>query len=178
MISMALFSAFVVMLPNVSFFFGVPARWLLLLLMGFSSLQLLAEHQWISMLQLLTLSLAAIFFMKKSGYREPLYFFSSQGTSNIKKPFFPKPINLPRPKTEGGDCRFTGSTIVASIPPENLQKKKNTESSSQNKETFSMIHIDQLLDKINQTGFDSLTNEEKEKLEAARLALLKRDKEV
>jgi hypothetical protein len=40
-----------------------------------------------------------------------------------------------------------------------------------------MIHVDQLLDKINATGLSSLTDQEKEKLEAARLALLQRDQE-
>ncbi len=179
MVGMALFAAFVAMVPSASFFFGVAARWMLLLLLGLSLLQLLAEHQWISMVQLLTLATAAVFFMKKHGYREPLYFFSSNEIGKIMKTSLFKPVTLPPPKIEEGDYRFTGSTLVASRPNETLQHSTNTPPSFQQekKKGISMIHIDQLLDKINETGFDSLTDQEKEKLEAARLALLKRDQQ-
>lgn len=177
MVNMGLFAACVTMVPNASFFFGIAARWMLLLLLGLSSLQLLAERQWLSIIELLTLSLAAIFFMKKKGYREPLYFFSDFGIEKIMQSSFSKPVTLPSPKMEEGDCRFTGSTVIASMPPKSLKKraKATTPFQQESKKSNSMIYVDQLLDKINATGFNSLTEQEKEKLEEARLALLERD---
>jgi len=130
------------------------------------------------MVQLLTLSMAAIFFMKKNGYREPLYFFSSSKLETLIKQSLSRPITLPPPKIEEGDYHFTGSTFVASMPEENFKKSANALPAveQETKENFSMIYVDQLLDKINATGLNSLTEQEKEKLEAARMALLERDR--
>ena len=181
MVGMGLFAAFVTMVPNASFFFGIAARWMLLLLLGLSSLQLLAEHQWISMIQLLTLSVAAVFFMKKRGYQEALYFFSVNGLENAIKRSLSKPVVLPPPERPEGDRRFMGSTLVASLPTESLNPSTASLAPAFQKKTKKsspMIHVDQLLDKINATGLSSLTDQEKEKLEAARLALLERDREV
>jgi hypothetical protein len=177
MISMALFAAFVAMYPSASFFFGIAARWMLLLLLGLSSLQLLAEHQWISMLQLLALSITAVFFMKWKGYQEALYFFST--TDHTIKELVAKPVKLPPPETQREDRYFAGSTFLTSLSTENPNKSAPSLLPSfqqETKKSVSMIHIDQLLDKINATGLSSLTHQEKERLEAARLALLERDK--
>lgn len=180
MVGMALFAAFVTMLPSASFFFGIAARWMLLLLLGLSSLQLLAAHEWISMVQLLSLSLAAVFFMKGRGYQEALYFFPSNELERLMKRSLSKPVTLPPPERQEGDRRFTGSTLIASLPTESLRQSKASLASTFQQETkknSSMLHVDQLLDKINATGLSSLTDQEKEKLEAARLALLQRDRE-
>jgi len=177
MVSLALFAAFVAMVPSAPFFFGIAARWMLLLLLGLSALQLLAERQWISMLQLLTLAAAAVFFMKKKGFQEKLYFFSSNELANLMKQSLSKPVTLPPPEMQAGDRHFTGSTLIASLPTKGLKKSKSSLPSLQQetKDNLSMIHVDQLLDKISETGISSLTAQEKEKLEAARVALLKRD---
>ncbi len=180
MISMALFAAFAAMVPSAPFFFGIAARWMLLLLIGISELQLLAEKQWLSMIQLCCLSGAAIFYMKKSGYREPLYFFSSDQLKKLMKPVLPKPMALPLPTTAKEDHRFTGSTIVATMPTADKKRVADVPLSRlqvENKKNISMLHVDQLLDKINATGLNSLTEQEKAKLEAARAALLERDQE-
>lgn len=176
MISMGLFAAFTAIYPGATFFFGIPARWMLLLLLGFSGLQLLAEHQWMLMGQLVILSCVAVFWMKKEGYREALYFFSSMKLGGFKG--YKKPAVLPPPEMHEGDRHFTGSTVVASLPVEDAVVSKNRvtpEHEKENKREISMTYVDQLLDKINRTGLSSLTAQEKEKLEAARLALLKRD---
>ena len=181
MLGMALFAAFVTMVPTVSFFFGIAARWMLLLLLGLSSLQLLADRQWISIAQLLLLSLAAVFFMKSKGYQEALYFFSSKDLESMIKRSLSKPVALPPPERLEGDRHFMGSTLVASMPAQSLNSPKASITPAFQKETknkSSMIHVDQLLDKINATGLSSLTDQEKEKLEAARLALLERDKKL
>lgn len=178
MAGMALFAAFVTMMPSLSLFFGVAARWMLLLLLGLSALQLLAEHQWVAMGQLLLLSLAAVFYMKGRGYREALYFFSSNELEKVIKAALSKPVTLPPPARQAEEHRFTGSTLVASLPAESLKEPKAFPISPlqrEAKKNNAMIHVDRLLDKINATGLSSLTDEEKEKLEAARLALLERD---
>ena len=180
MVGMGLFAAFVTMYPSASFFFGIAARWMLLLLLGLSSLQLLAEHQWISMVELLSLSVATIFFMKWRGYQEVLYFFPSSELENIVKRSLSKPVTLPPPQRQEGDRRFMGSTLIASLPTESLNPSTaslDPAFQQKTKKSSSMIHVDQLLDKINATGLSSLTDQEKEKLEAARLALLQRDQE-
>ncbi len=181
MVGMALFAAFVTMVPTVSFFFGIAARWMLLLLLGLSSLQLIAEHQWISMVQLLALSVAAVFFMKGRGYQEALYFFPSSELENTVKRSLSKPVTLSPPERQDGDRHFMGSTLVASMPTESLTPSTAPLTPALQQESKKksgvMIHVDQLLDKINATGLSSLTDQEKEKLEAARLALLQRDQQ-
>lgn len=180
MVSMALFAAFATMVPSAPFFFGIAARWMLLLLLGLSSLQLLAEHQWISIVQLLMLSAAAVFFIKKKGFHEALYFFSSTKLETLVKQSLSRPVTLPPPKVEEKDYRFTGSTVVASMPTDGLKNSRNGLPAvrQETKKSFSMINVDQLLDKINETGFSSLTDQEKEKLEEARAALLERDQKA
>lgn len=175
MASLALFAAFVAMVPSGLFFFGIAARWMLFLLLGLSALQLLAEHQWTSMVQLLVLSAAAVFFMKKQGYSEPLYFFSSKGLVN---PSMSKPVVLPPPKAQASIPPFAGPKVLASFSVEGAQKAVETFSAApvqKKKKNSPILHVDQLLDKINATGMESLTGEEKERLEAARMALLERD---
>jgi membrane associated rhomboid family serine protease len=181
MVNMGLLAAFVTMYPSASFFFGIAARWILLLLLGLSSLQLLAEHQWISMTQLLTLSLAAILFIKSKGYRERLYFFSSKALEKPTNRSISKPITLPPPEQASSDHYFTGSAMIASLPRKSLKKSSASLAPAlrqQTKKSSSTIDLDQLLDKISATGLSSLTDREREALEAGRLDLLKRDRTV
>ena len=182
-VNFAIFAAFVTMHPRAPFFFGFAARWMLVALLALSSLQLLADHQWWAMIQFVVVSASSILFMKWRGYREALFTLPISPLSNLVPRAMPEPAAITASRNERQDHRFTASTLVTSFASPNAAPKKEQAqqakiASEPTSQASMMVTIDQLLDKISQTGMTSLTDQEKAKLEEARMALLKRDRVV
>lgn len=175
-VNFAIFAAFVAMYPGLPFLFGVPARWMLLAFMTLSSLQFLEAKQLTPMMIFLAESLGAIIFIIGQGYREllPADSFSFLST------FLQRIISLRKIKKEAPSTRSTSSSLIGSCSTTTSFVPVFTAQPAPIKTAppadVVMINIDALLEKISQTGMESLTAQEKEQLEKASNALLERDR--
>lgn len=163
----AIFAAFVALCPDIPFFFALRARSLLLILLAVTSLQLVEGHHFASLLLFLSASLAALLFMHWRGFPS---FFSSAKAHPVTE-LLKKMTSLKKEAPPTNSTLLASASISTSILPFVSPKTPKKKSAPPKKK----IDIDALLEKINQTGIASLTEQEKEKLEEARVALLKRD---
>ncbi len=177
-VGFAIFAAFVALYPDMPFLFNIRARWMLLALLAISSLQLLEAHQFAAATLFLSESVAALLFMIWRGHRG----FFSNSTSNatvefLKKMMTPpaKKTAIPKNSTLLGSASITTSIVTAPAGRASFSKRKMA-SSAPSFPKKKEINIDALLEKISQTGMASLTEEEKQSLEKARVALLERDR--
>jgi len=177
-VNFAVFAAFVTMYPGVQFLFGITARWMLLAFLVLSSLQLMEGQQFASTLLFLAESLAAILFMKWNGYHELIAKFSLPSFRELLQKMAPRRA----PKTGAVTSSSTSSRVMdtcststsfITVPKATAEAPKKTKPSTS---PIKNVNIDDLLEKISKTGMASLSDQEKEQLEAARMALLKRDK--
>lgn len=174
-VNFAIFAAFVAIVPGAQFFFGLAARWMLLILLALSSLQLLAGHQFSAMLLFITESVGAVLFMKWRGFHELFWGLPSFSLFKIMKrtkaPSSPVKSSLNRSILTTPTPLTTNASVSKSTP-----SPKAVLSKSVKKVQTEAIDIDLLLEKIGHAGIASLTLEEKEQLEKARTALLQRDR--
>lgn len=177
-INFAIFTSFVALHPEVRFFFGLTGRWMLAIFVGLTSLQLIQEHALTELVLFLGESLAVILFMKAQGYSDliPVLrkasfpFFLKRSVSSHSAPT--SSLKSSPPKTEEVPSTLGSSTTTSFIP---VFSKPNSLPKSKESRRPKTINIDALLDKISQTGMESLTEKEKEQLTNASTALLKRD---
>jgi membrane associated rhomboid family serine protease len=146
-VNFALFIAFCSIYPNVEIFFTLKAKWIAAVLLGISSLQLLAGHEIVRLLVFWATCLTAFLFIKylrghirfRFSLRE--YLRRRRSRRNLRPLPRPRPVSTGRPPAPRED-------VLESIDP--------------------------LLDKIAKHGIASLTEREREKLEQARAELLKK----
>jgi hypothetical protein len=86
-----------------------------------------------------------------------------------------KKTAIPKNSTLLGSASITTSIVTAPAGRASFSKRKMA-SSAPSFPKKKEINIDALLEKISQTGMASLTEEEKQSLEKARVALLERDR--
>lgn len=163
----AIFAAFVALYPDIPFFFSLRARSVLLILLAITSLQLLERHYFSGLFLFLSESLAALLFMRWRGFSS---FFSSP-KEHVVADLIKKVTSFKKEAPPKNSTLLASASISTSIVPFTPPKTFKRNSPPPKKK----IDIDPLLEKINQTGMASLTEQEKEKLEEARMALLKRD---
>jgi hypothetical protein len=156
-INFAIFAAFTAMHPGARFFFGVAARWVYLGLLAISALQLLADHQVSKLLVLLATSTLALLLMRKAGFSEPLL----EIAFSWKLPWKKSP--------PAGFTVHNGGLSAAHVangrPPE--EPPRDSFHPEQ--------QMDLLLEKIARKGIGSLDASEREALEKARRAMIRRE---
>ncbi|MFZ4115783.1 MAG: rhomboid family intramembrane serine protease [Chthoniobacterales bacterium] len=188
-IHFAIFAAFVAIYPGLPFLFGVAARWMLLGLLTLSILQFLEARQFTSMMIFLTESLGAILFMMAQGYwgllpdrfrsflsmvlqRLPLLRQRQQASVSASKSSLGGTPSVPLNASSGrsliGACSTTTSFVPVFTNQATSEKRATTPLPA-------IIDIDAVLEKISQTGMESLTARERELLEKASSALVERD---
>ena len=181
-VNFAIFAAFVALYPGLPFLFGIAARWMLLGFLTLSALQFLEAHQFTTMMIFLAESVGAILFIMGQGYREllpreALSFLStlSQRIPSLRKE---KKVSSPASSTSRapsaspsliGSCSTTTSFVPVFTNQATPEKKIPSS-------LIPIINIDVVLEKISQTGMESLTVQEKELLEKASSALVERDR--
>ena len=143
-VDFAIFIAFCSIYPNAEIFFTIKAKWIAAIILGINSLQLLSAHALPGLLIFWATCLAAFLFIKY--LRGHIRFSLRDFFRERRSRRSLQPLPKPRP------------TLLAKPP---TPRDGVIES------------IDPLLDKIARHGIGSLTQPEREKLEAARAALLK-----
>lgn len=157
-INFAVFAAFASMHPGARFFFGVAARWVFLGLLAISVLQLLADHQTAKIVVLLATSTLAVLLLRKAGFTEPLL----EGNFSWK---------LPWKKSASAGFSVQNGGLSASG-----RAAKRTSSAETTRDSFNPEQqMDLLLEKIARKGIGSLDAAERDALEKARRAMLRRE---
>lgn len=142
----ALFIAFATLYPGVPIFFNILAKWVALVLVGIYSLMALSGRDWTSLISLWTTTSFAFAFVR-----------FEQGRLSL-------------PSIRPARRRHPHLRV---LPDEDDDDTPRTRHASARE--ASMREIDALLDKIAQSGIESLTPAERAKLEDAREDLLKRN---
>lgn len=143
--SLALFTAFATLYPNVSFFFGILAKWLAAVFIGIHALMHLAGNNWPQLMALAATTGFAYAFVRHAQGT-----FSLPELPTLKRP--PARPALPAP---------------AEIRAQPVRREPKAEL---------MAEVDALLDRIAIDGIESLTPDERARLDAARETLLKHSK--
>jgi hypothetical protein len=157
-INFAVFAAFTAMHPGARFFFGVAARWVFLGLLAISVLQFLANQQLANFVVLLATSTLAITLLRKSGYTEPLF----ESGFSWKLPW-QKSSTASASLAKGGGAsarRTLGRNAATPTPEASFHPEQQ---------------LDILLEKIARKGIGSLDASERDTLEKARRAMIRRE---
>lgn len=159
-INFAVFAAFTAMHPGARFFFGVAARWVFLGLLAISVLQLLADHQGSKIVVLLATSALAVLLLRKAGFTEPI----------LESGFTWK---LPWKKAASSGFSVRNGGLSASG-----RSAKGAPASQPPGDSFNPEQqMDILLEKIARKGIGSLDASERDALEKARRAMIRREGE-
>ncbi|NBZ96967.1 MAG: rhomboid family intramembrane serine protease [Proteobacteria bacterium] len=156
-INFAIFAAFTAMHPGARFFFGVAARWVFLGLLAISVLQLLADQQLAKIVVLIGTSSLAVLLLRKAGFSDPLL---ENFTWRIPwKKSTPAGFSV---QNGGLSAASRGSKGVAAsqTPQDSFDPEKQ---------------LDILLEKIARKGIGSLDASERDALEKARRAMIRRE---
>jgi membrane associated rhomboid family serine protease len=157
-INFAIFAAFTAMHPGARFFFGVAARWVFLGLLAISVLQLLADQQLAKIVVLLATSTLAVLLLRKAGFTDPLL----EGSFSWKLPW--KKSSATAFSVQNGGLSAGGRAGKGDPTGEPVRDSFNPEQ-----------QLDLLLEKIARKGIDSLDASEREALEKARRAMIRRE---
>jgi len=157
-INFAVFAAFTAMHPGARFFFGVAARWVFLGLLAISALQLLADQQHAKIVVLLATSALAVLLLRKAGFTEPLF---ESGFS----------WKLPWKQAAPSGFSVQNGGLNGSVRASKGAPASQTPRDSFNPEQ----QMDILLEKISRKGIGSLDDSERDTLEKARRAIIRRE---
>jgi hypothetical protein len=158
----SLFVAYATMLPGVSWFFGVTAMWMAITFLGIQMLAFLTEHDWSGMVLALS---GAAFAFSYVRIQQGIWELPQMPGSLLpaKKPQFRVLEPVPHPeKTRSGG-----------VPVSELEGLEDLEEDLEDVEVLEAV--DSLLEKIARSGMASLTENEKQQLQHAREALLRRE---
>jgi hypothetical protein len=147
-LSLAVFVAFVAENPNAPFFFGIQAKWLALVIVGVNALQLIGNRQNRELAFLFVTLAVALIGLRFVGLGEHLAFIPAPSRGR-KKP--------PKAK-RGKPARTFKDSSVVSGP---------WSGGGSGSDLAGQAEIDRLLDKIAASGLESLTPEERRRLNDA-----------
>ena len=151
LLASTMFVIFAVQHPTQPFFFGVPAWVLALVFVGIDVLRLTGDRLWGTLLLMLTAVALGVVIMRQWGFAERLELIPKFGTKQRAK-------RTPRSARPGRTRGSSAGTVVAGPwdgpprPPTPLET------------VAAQRELDQLLDKISEGGLDSLTADEKRRL--------------
>ena len=156
----ALFIAFATLYPNLEYFGWVPLKWIAFACFFISSLGHLPHHDWAGLAVLWGMCGTSFGFIR---------FLQHGGSVSLPNPF---KLFRRRPK-----LRVVKNPVVASAPARAKSVVAHAQHSVEPPlapQSDVIESIDPLLDKISKHGLASLTAREREKLERARVELLKK----
>jgi membrane associated rhomboid family serine protease len=150
----AMFVVFAAENPNMPFFFGVPAWVIAAVFIGIDVLQLVGDRYWGTLVLELAAVVVAIVVVRQWGFVRRLSFIPKVGGSKGKPPRR-APVNRRGPERRPADKR--GSVVEgpwsAPVPPRSSADA-----------VAAQVELDELLDKISASGLDSLSSDEKRRL--------------
>jgi hypothetical protein len=151
LLASVMFVIFAVQYPTQPFFFGIPAWVLALVFVGIDVLRLTGDRLWGTLLLMLTAIALGVVIVRQWGFAERLEFIPrfgiGQGTGRKTKP-----ARSSRTRSA------TTSTVVPGPWDGSMRPPSGPEAIAAQHE------LDQLLDKISEGGLDSLTPDEKRRL--------------
>lgn len=146
-----IFVSFVTLYPNVQFFFGILAKWIIFALLGIYTLIAMANRDLPELLALWSTASVAYLGTRQAGGGGGEFSL----IDNIREKFPKRPA-------------------PAGVKPRMKPRRIANESAVGVSDVYESI--DPLLDKINQHGLASLTSSERATLERARVSLLRKDR--
>jgi membrane associated rhomboid family serine protease len=154
MLATALFVVFAAEHPNMPFFFGVPAWIIATVFVGIDVLLWVGDRVWGTLVLMGTATLLALIMVRQWGFVRRLTFIPKFGGSTSKAPRR-APVQRRGPERRPADKR--GSVVEgpwsAPIPPRTTPDA-----------AAAQVELDELLDKISASGLNSLSNDEKRRL--------------
>ena len=162
MISVGVLVAFAAEFPGARFIFNIPSRVVAAVLVAFQLLQLMGDRYWDDVWMLLFVVVTSLVAMRAYGYSGDLTFIPK-----LAWPFGKKSRSGPRPSSSGGGKssgsgggrkRRKGQPELKIVTP--AYRPPVVDRGIQDE-------IDTLLDKIAAQGLDSLTSEERQRLDRA-----------
>ena len=152
LLASVMFVIFAVQRPSQPFFFGIPAWVLALVFVGIDVLRLTGDRLWGTLLLMLTAISLGVVIVRQWGFAERIDFiprFAGQGASRPKRGRSAKPA---RPRGSSSGKVVDGPWGAPTRPPSGPDV------------AAAQHELDVLLDKISATGLESLTADEKRRL--------------
>ena len=151
LLASVMFVIFAVQYPQQPFFFGIPAWVLALVFVGIDVLRYVGDRLWGQLLLLLSAIAVGVVTVRQWGYAERLEFVPRL-SSGQKRPA-PKRQKTRKPRRSSGKATVVdGPWADAPAPPSSADS------------AAAQAELDALLDKISASGLDSLSNDEKRRL--------------
>ena len=143
-IALAVFVAFAVESPNARMMFGIPAKWIAVVLVGIDVLQYTGDRDWRGLAFLAVVLAAAVIGLRFVGLGEHVAFIPAPSSGKNKKTKRSKPAR-----------QFKSDSVVSGPWGANTA------------DAVRQAEVDRLLDKIAASGLESLTPEERRRLNEA-----------
>lgn len=173
-ISLQFLVAYATLSPNVSFFYGIPIKWVAVAVAGIQALATIANRDWTQLaVELAGIGFAFSFVRNRMGLLE-LPTLSFLGRSGGKKP--PTFTVVKKQETSALQTAPVAQSQQTS-PTRRAPRTARLSFGKASPATTVLDSIDPLLEKISRSGMDSLSAEEKARLMAAREALLRETKD-
>lgn len=169
-ISLQFLVAYATLSPQVSFFYGVPIKWVAAAVVGIQALATVANHNWPQLVVDLSGMLFAFGFVRnRMGLLElPRLRLPKLPGWGRKKPA--PAFHVVKQQTAALRPAPESATPLAAVPRKGAVARGATAPHSSSDQILE--GIDPLLEKISRSGLDSLTAEERERLQQAREILL------
>ncbi len=154
LLASVMFVIFAVQYPQQPFFFGIPAWVLALVFVGIDVLRFVGDRLWGTLLLLLSAIALGVLIVRQWGFAERLDFIPRVGHTKT-----PKRSGGARSRRRSATRGRPGKTVVEgpwSAPSAPVAPASDT--------LAAQAELDALLDKISAGGLDSLTNDEKRRL--------------
>jgi hypothetical protein len=154
MINLGVFVAFAAEFPGARFFFNIPARVIAAVIVGINLLQLIGDRYWDDVWLLLLVAATSLVVMRAYGFASDLTFIP-----RLSWPFGKRKSKGGRPSSSGTKSkrrRGKQPDLKVVTPTYRPPVDRHTQD-----------EIDALLDKIAAQGLESLTNDERQRLDRA-----------
>jgi membrane associated rhomboid family serine protease len=156
LVGTAMLAVFAAQHPHAPFFFGVPAWVIAVVFVGIDMLRVVGDRYWGTLVLMAMAIILALVTVRQWGFAEKLGWIPSLGGS---KPHPPRRGPAPKRPTGKKSAPARGSGRVVEGP-----WSAPTPPMSSAEAAAAHAELDTLLDKISATGLDSLTSDEKRRL--------------
>ena len=143
--------------PHMPFFFGIPAWIIAAVFVGIEVLRLVGDRYWGTLVLMMTAIVIGVVLVRQWGFAHRLAFIPKVGGGAPATKRASRRSSAPRRGSERGTSGSGGSVVEgpwsAPVPP-----RPNADAAA------AQVELDELLDKISATGLDSLSTDEKRRL--------------
>jgi membrane associated rhomboid family serine protease len=156
LVGTAMLTVFAAEHPHAPFFFGVPAWVIAIVFVGIEVLRVVGDRYWGTLVLMVAAIVLALVIVRQWGFAQKLAWIPSVKSGKPHPPRrgpAPKRPTTKRPNAPRGGNRVVEGPWSAPLPP-----------MSSAEAAAAQVELDALLDKISATGLESLTSDEKRRL--------------